>query len=103
MDKEKLRQEREKAFDAWFDEWNAKSNAFKDIEEQIKKRNLEGYTNLEIEIDYTEDQPRIRIGSDLFLERLKKIFPGFKVSREWIKKSGQFFSATGLKITISWD
>lgn len=103
MDKEKLKQEREKAFDAWLDWWDEESNAFKNMEEQIKKRNLEGYTSIKIKIEYTEDQPSIRIGSDLFLESLRKRFKGFKVSREWIKKPGELFDDIGVRFTISWD
>ena len=103
MNKEELEKERVEAFDAWLDWWDKESNAFKDIEEQIKKRNLEGYTYIKIAIDYTEDQPSIRVGSDLFLERLRKRFQGFKVSREWLKKPGELFDDIGVKITISWD
>lgn len=103
MDRETLRQEREKAFREWFYWWDEESNSIKDIEEQIKKRNLEGYTNLEIAIEYTEDQPRIRIGSSLFLKILRERFQGLQISRGWIKKPGELFDEIGVKITISWD
>lgn len=103
MNRKELEKERVEAFDAWLDWWDEESNAFKNMEEQIKKRNLEGYTSIEIKIEYTEDQPSIRIGSDLFLESLRKRFKGFKVSREWIQKPGELFSNIGVEITLSWD
>ncbi len=103
MNKKELEKERVEAFDDWLDWWNEESNAFKDIEEQIKKRNLEGYTDIEIEIEYTEGQPYIRLESNLFIERLKKRFQGFSISKTYISSTEDYRHNIGMKLRMSWD
>ena len=79
MDKWELEKEREKAFEKWFDKWSKESKEFKDIEQKIRERNLKGYTSIEIKIEYTDEQPSVRVNSHLFLEKLKERFPELTV------------------------
>lgn len=96
MDKWELEKEREKAFEKWFDKWYKESEEFKDIEDKIRARNLEGYTSIEIKIEYTDKQPFVRVNSHLFLEKLKEKFPELPVmARDTIGCFGKI-------IIISW-
>lgn len=103
MDKEKLRQERKRAFREWFEGWYKKSEEFEGIEDKIRERNLAGYTNIEFKIEYTEDQPSIRLDSFLFLESLKEKLPGMKIYRRYFPKLGCPMVAGGIEISIEWD
>ena len=79
MTKEELKIEREEAFKKWFEGWYKKSKEFEGIEDKIRERNLAGYTYIEIKIEYTEDQPKIRLNDDLFLESLKEKLPELSI------------------------
>lgn len=104
MDREALRREREEAFRKWFEGWYKKSKEFEGIEDKIRKRNLAGYICIEIKIEYTEEQPGVRLDSGLFLDCLEEKFPGFNISkRQFSRPGGWPMTASGVKISIEWS
>lgn len=78
---EKLRQDREKAFDIWFEKWWEKEK----LESKIKKANLKGCRVYIIRMDNYEDEERIWMRKEAFLLRLKDMLPDFRVEYKYAK------------------
>ena len=76
LDLDKLKQEREQAYDVWFERWWKKE----DIEGQIKARNAKGYTNLWISFfNGQDDYTRNRMQDIRFKDKVESKLPGFVV------------------------
>lgn len=76
LELDKLKQEREQAYDVWFERWWKKE----DIEGQIKARNAKGYTNLWISFfNGLDDYTRNRLLDIRFEDKVKAKLPGFVV------------------------
>ena len=78
---EKLRQDREKAFDIWFEKWWEKEK----LESKIKKANLKGYRGYVVRMDDYEEKERIWMRKEAFLLRLKDMLPDFRVEYKYAK------------------
>lgn len=78
---ENLRQEREKAFDVWFDRWWARE----DLEHQIKISNYQGYTGYILVLDNYSEYEQIRMSKDRFLLKLQEMLPNFRVEYKYSK------------------
>ena len=76
LDIDKLKEEREQAFDVWFERWWQKAN----IEQEIAIANSKGYTEITISINYLSDYTQNRVADKRFLKKLKKKLPGFGAS-----------------------
>jgi len=79
LDIDKLKKEREQAFDVWFERWWQKE----DIEGQIKVRNAKGYTYLWISFfSGSDDYTRHRLLDIRFKDKMKAKLPGFVVKND---------------------
>lgn len=79
LDIDKLKEDREQAFDVWFERWWQKE----DIEGQIKVRNAKGYTYLWISFfSSSDDYTRNRLLDIRFEEKVKAKLPGFVVKND---------------------
>jgi hypothetical protein len=76
LELDKLKQEREQAYDVWFERWWKKAN----IEQEIEIANSKGYTEVTIPINYLSDYTQDRVADKRFLKKLKKKLPGFGAS-----------------------
>ena len=72
---ENLRQEREKAFDIWFEKWWKKE----DLESKIKKANLKGQRSYCVRMDDYGADERIWMRKQAFLLKLQDMLPDFRV------------------------
>ena len=79
IDIKKLEEERNKAYDVWFERWWQKE----DIEGQIKVRNAKGYTYLWISFfSGIDDYTRSRLLDIRFKDKVKAKLPGFVVKND---------------------
>ena len=78
---EKLRQDREKAFDIWFEKWWKKEK----LESKIKKANLKGYRGYVVTMSDYEEKELIWMRKEAFLLRLKDMLPDFRVEYKYAK------------------
>lgn len=78
---EKLREDREKAFDIWFEKWWKKE----ELESKIKKANLKGYRGYVVRMDGYEEKELIWMRKEEFLLRLKDMLPDFRVEYKYSK------------------
>ena len=76
LELDKLKQEREQAYDVWFERWWQKAN----IEQEIEIANSKGYRETIIPINYYSDYVQNRVADKKFLKKLKKKLPGFGAS-----------------------
>lgn len=82
LDIEKLKQDREKAFDIWFEKWRKKEG----LEKKIEKANQEGFTGLVVAFNnYNEDEQRW-MRKPAFLSKLQDMLPGFGVDFKYVKR-----------------
>ena len=78
---EKLRQEREKAFDIWFEKWWEKEK----LESKIKKANLTGYRGYVVTMTDYEANEQIWMRKEEFLLKLQDMLPDFRVEYKYAK------------------
>lgn len=78
---EKLRQEREKAFDIWFEKWWEKEK----LESKIKKANLTGYRGYVVTMSDYEANEQIWMRKEEFLLKLQDMLPDFRVEYKYEK------------------
>ena len=78
---EKLRQEREKAFDIWFEKWWEKEK----LESKIKKANLTGYRGYVVTMSDYEANEEIWMRKEEFLLKLQDMLPDFRVEYKYAK------------------
>lgn len=78
---EKLRQDREKAFDIWFEKWWKRE----DLESKIKKANLMGYKGYVVPMSDYEANEQIWMIKDAFLLKLQDMLPDFRVEYKYAK------------------
>ena len=78
---EKLRQDREKAFDIWFEKWWKKEK----LESKIKKANLKGHRDYVVRMDDYEAKERIWMRKEEFLLKLQDMLPDFRVEYKYAK------------------
>lgn len=78
---EKLRQDREKAFDIWFEKWWEKEK----LESKIKKANLKGYRSYVVTMSDYEADELIWIRKEEFLPKLQDMLPDFRVEYKYSK------------------
>lgn len=78
---EKLRQEREKAFDIWFEKWWEKEK----LESKIKKANLTGYRGYVVTMSDYEANEQIWMRKEEFLLKLQDMLPDFRVEYKYAK------------------
>lgn len=86
LELDKLKQEREQAYDVWFERWWAREG----LEHQIKISNSQGYTGYLLVLDYYSEHNQSRMSKDRFLLKLQEMLPGFKVEfryrTNWLTK-----------------
>ncbi len=81
LDIEKLRQEREKTFDAWFEKWWEKEG----LENKIEEYNWKGRTSLVVALsDYDVEEQRW-MHKRAFLSKLQDMLPDFGVNFKYTK------------------
>lgn len=98
LDVEKLRQEREKAFDVWFDRWWKRE----DVEQKIKISNYQGYTGYILVLDDYSKYEQSRMYKDRFLLKLQEMLPNFRVEYKCSKSiltKREYIHG----ITINWE
>lgn len=78
---EKLRQDREKAFDIWFEKWWEKEK----LESKIKKANLTGYRGYVVTMSDYEANEQIWMRKEEFLLKLQDMLPDFRVEYKYAK------------------
>lgn len=78
---ENLRQDREKAFDIWFEKWWEKEK----LESKIKKANLKGYRSYVVTMSDYEADELIWIRKEEFLLKLQDMLPDFRVEYKYAK------------------
>lgn len=78
---EKLRQDREKAFDIWFEKWWKKEK----LESKIKKANLKGYRGYVVKMSDYEANEQIWMRKEEFLRKLQDMLPDFRVGYKYAK------------------
>lgn len=78
---EKLRQDREKAFDIWFEKWWEKEK----LESKIKKANLTGYRGYVVTMSDYEANEQIWMRKEEFLRKLQDMLPDFRVEYKYAK------------------
>lgn len=78
---EKLRQDREKAFDIWFEKWWEKEK----LESKIKKANLTGYRGYVVTMSDYEANEQIWMRKEEFLLKLQDMLPDFCVEYKYEK------------------
>ena len=78
---EKLRQDRERAFDIWFEKWWEKEK----LESKIKKANLKGYRSYVVTMSDYEADELIWIRKEEFLPKLQDMLPDFRVEYKYAK------------------
>ncbi len=78
---EKLRQDREKAFDIWFEKWWEKEK----LESKIKKANLTGYGGYVVTMSNYEANEQIWMRKEEFLRKLQDMLPDFRVEYKYAK------------------
>lgn len=78
---EKLRQDREKAFDIWFGKWWEKEK----LESKIKKANLTGYRGYVVTMSDYEANEQIWMRKEEFLLKLQDMLPDFRVEYKYAK------------------
>lgn len=78
---EKLRQDREKAFDIWFEKWWKKEK----LESKIKKANLKGYRGYVVTMSDYEANEQIWMRKEEFLRKLQDMLPDFRVEYKYAK------------------
>lgn len=94
---EKLRQDREKAFDIWFEKWWKKEG----LEKKIEKSNKKGYTSLVVALrDYDFDE-QIWMRKHIFLSKLQDMLPDFGIDFDYAKNV--FGSDYLYGIRINWE
>lgn len=81
LDVEKLRQDREKAFDIWFEKWWKKEK----LESKIKKANLMGHRGYVVTMSDYEANEQIWIRKEEFLSKLQDMLPDFCVKYKYAK------------------
>lgn len=98
IDIKRLEEERNKAYDVWFERWWSKS----DVEKQIKLANCQGYTGYVLRLgDYHQYEQR-RMSKDRFLLKLQEMLPRFEVefryNTNWLTKKDYLYG-----IYIDWS
>ncbi len=97
LDINKLKQEREQAYDVWFERWWARE----DLEHQIKISNCKGYTGYVLVLDCYDNYEQARMSKDRFLVKLKDKLPGFEAEfryrTNWLTKKDYLYG-----IRIGW-
>lgn len=78
---EKLRKDREKAFDIWFEKWWEKEK----LESKIKKANLTGYRGYVVTMSDYEANEHIWMRKEEFLIKLQDMLPDFRVEYKYAK------------------
>ena len=78
---EKLRKDREKAFDIWFEKWWKKEK----LESKIKKANLKGYRGYVVKMSDYEANEQIWMRKEEFLRKLQDMLPDFRVEYKYAK------------------
>lgn len=78
---EKLRQDREKAFDIWFEKWWEKEK----LDSKIKKANLTGYRGYVVTMSDYEANEQIWMRKEEFLLKLQDMLPDFRVEYKYSK------------------
>lgn len=97
LELDKLKQEREQAYDVWFERWWARG----DLEHQIKIFNFQGYTSYILILDNYDKHNQARMSKDRFLLKLQEMLPGFEVEfryrTNWLTKKDYLYG-----IRVSW-
>lgn len=78
---EKLRQDREQAFDIWFEKWWKREK----LESKIKKANLTGYRGYVVIMSDYEANEQIWMCKEKFLRKLQDMLPDFRVEYKYAK------------------
>ena len=98
LDIEKLRQEREKTFDAWFEKWREKER----IEKKIKEANQNGFTGLDVVFSNYNIEEQRWMRKRKFLSKLQYMLPDLDVDFKYAKNiftNSRFLYG----ITINWE
>lgn len=97
LDIEKLKSDREQAYDVWFERWWAREN----LEHQIKISNSQGYTGYVLVLNCYDKHEQVRMSKDRFLVKLKDKLPGFEVGfkykTDWLFKKDYLYG-----IRVGW-
>lgn len=75
LELDKLKQEREQAYDVWFERWWARE----DVEHQIKIANYQGYTRVVINFRGYSLYDTNRLKDSRFSQKLTDKLPGFDI------------------------
>lgn len=98
LELDKLKQEREQAYDVWFERWWARE----DLEHQIKISNSQGYTGYVLVLDHYDKHNQARMSKDRFLLKLQEMLPGFEVEfrykTNWLTKKDYLYG-----VRLSWS
>lgn len=81
LDIDKLKKEREQAFDIWFKKWWKKEK----LESKIKKANLKGYRCYVVTMSDYEANEQIWMCKEEFLLKLQDMLPDFRVEYKYAK------------------
>lgn len=81
LDIDKLKKEREQAFDIWFEKWWEKEK----LESKIKKANLTGYRGYVVTMSDYEANEQIWMRKEEFLRKLQDMLPNFRVEYKYAK------------------
>lgn len=96
MDKEKLKQERDVAYDIWFERWYNKNN----LEKKIEIANKQGYTSYVVKYPNNQSRDYHMMSNQHFLTKLSQ-----KLNLKAVEKENKNIFGTTFKkvVYISWD
>ena len=81
LDIDKLKKEREQAFDIWFEKWWKREK----LESKIKKANLKGYRGYVVTMSDYEANEQIWMRKEEFLLKVQDMLPDFRVEYKYAK------------------